>query len=182
MSKILTIANQKGGVSKTSSVLNLAYALGLQGKRVLVLDLDPQSSLTVCFGAENHEHLETTVYDLMLSALNDEPLPPKVIYETIAPSVTRSEAAWKDYLRFGSRIYKHQFDNALLVYAQNPKATMLATTPIWNKINRYVNRGEKGIPRLYRHRVFRLYKQVSYIKQKQLGNNSGNADLRNSQN
>ncbi|MDR2531665.1 MAG: ParA family protein, partial [Oscillospiraceae bacterium] len=37
MCKILTVASQKGGVSKTSSVLNLAHALGLQGKRVLVL-------------------------------------------------------------------------------------------------------------------------------------------------
>jgi len=80
MCKILTIANQKGGVSKTSTALNLAHALGLQGKRVLALDLDPQSSLTVCFGVENHEHLETTMHDLMLTVLNDEPLPPKESY------------------------------------------------------------------------------------------------------
>ena len=69
----------------------------------------------------------------------------KVIYETIAPAVTRSESAWKEYLRFGSQVYKHQFDNALLVYAQSPKSTMLATTPIWNKVGRYINKGEKGI-------------------------------------
>jgi len=69
----------------------------------------------------------------------------KVIYETIAPAITRNETAWKDYLKFGSQVYKHQFDNALLVYAQNPKTTMLATTPIWNKVGRYINKGEKGI-------------------------------------
>lgn len=69
----------------------------------------------------------------------------KIIYETMAPVITRNEAAWKDYLKFGAQIYKHQFDNALLVYAQNPKATMLAAAPIWNKIGRYVNKGEKGI-------------------------------------
>ena len=71
----------------------------------------------------------------------------KVIYETIAPTITRTDEAWKDYLRFGSTVYKHQFDNALLVYAQNPRATMLATTPVWNspKVGRYVNKGEKGI-------------------------------------
>jgi N12 class adenine-specific DNA methylase/adenine-specific DNA methylase len=74
----------------------------------------------------------------------------KIIYETIASAVTRSETAWKDYLRFGSQIYKHQFDNALLVYAQtsgrrnSDKPLMLATMQIWNKINRYVNRGEKA--------------------------------------
>ena len=71
----------------------------------------------------------------------------RVIYETIAPTITRSEEAWKDYLRFGSNVYKHPFDNALLVYAQNPKATMLATASVWNskKVGRYINKGEKGI-------------------------------------
>ena len=71
----------------------------------------------------------------------------KVIYETIAPTITRTEEAWKDYLRFGSTVYKHQFDNALLVYAQNPKATMLATFDTWTsaKVGRSINKGTKGI-------------------------------------
>ncbi|MCL2253083.1 MAG: SNF2-related protein [Lachnospiraceae bacterium] len=71
----------------------------------------------------------------------------KTIYETIAPTITRSEEAWKDYLRFGSNIYKYSFDNALLVYAQKPKATMLATFEIWKspKVNRSINKGEKGV-------------------------------------
>ena len=71
----------------------------------------------------------------------------KVIYETIAPTITRTEESWKDYLRFGSTVYKHQFDNALLVYAQNPKATMLATFDTWKnpKVSRSINKGEKGI-------------------------------------
>ena len=71
----------------------------------------------------------------------------KVIYETIAPTITRSEEAWKAYLRFGSAVYKHPFDNALLVYAQNPKATMLATFDTWKnpKVGRSVNKDEKGI-------------------------------------
>ena len=71
----------------------------------------------------------------------------KIIYETIAPAITRTEEEWKDYLRFGSAVYKHQFDNALLVYAQNPKATMLATFDIWTspKVTRSVNSGAKGI-------------------------------------
>jgi hypothetical protein len=71
----------------------------------------------------------------------------KIIYETIAPTITRTEEAWKEYLRFGSAVYKHQFDNALLVYAQNPRATMLATFDTWKnpKVNRSINLGEKGI-------------------------------------
>jgi hypothetical protein len=71
----------------------------------------------------------------------------KLIYEAIAPTITRTEDSWKEYLRFGSAIYKHPFDNALLVYAQNPNATMLATYDVWNnpKVKRFVRRGEKGI-------------------------------------
>ena len=44
----------------------------------------------------------------------------KTIYETIAPHITRTESAWRDYLGFAARLYKYSFDNALLVYAQNP--------------------------------------------------------------
>jgi len=80
MCKILTVSNLKGGVGKTNAVHNLAYAFALQGKRILIADLDPQASLTVCFGVENHENLKTTIYDLILAALNDEPLPPKENY------------------------------------------------------------------------------------------------------
>ena len=80
MCKILTVANQKGGVGKSTTVLNLGYALGQMGKRVLIIDLDPQGSLTVCFGVDNHEKLKTTMYHLMKNTLDLEPLPPKSEY------------------------------------------------------------------------------------------------------
>jgi N12 class adenine-specific DNA methylase len=69
----------------------------------------------------------------------------KTIYETIAPHITRSEIAWRDYLKFASKFFKYSFDNALLVYAQNPNVTMLAPTAVWNKVGRYVNKGATGI-------------------------------------
>jgi N12 class adenine-specific DNA methylase len=75
--------------------------------------------------------------------ITDERL--KAIYETAAPAITCTEESWKEYLRFGSTIYKHRFDNALLVYAQSPKATTLGTYDTWRKVGRYVNKGEKGI-------------------------------------
>lgn len=52
MSKIIAIANQKGGVGKTTSTANLAFALGDAGQRVLVVDCDPQSSMSIVLGLD----------------------------------------------------------------------------------------------------------------------------------
>ena len=69
----------------------------------------------------------------------------KTVYETASRMIVRSEAAWKDYLSFAARFHKYSFDNALLVYAQNPDVTALASIPQWNKVGRNVNKGSKGI-------------------------------------
>lgn len=52
MCKIISIANQKGGVGKTTTTLNLGVALALQGKSVLLIDLDPQANLTKYAGID----------------------------------------------------------------------------------------------------------------------------------
>ena len=75
MSKVYSVASQKGGVSKTTTVLNLATALGMMGKKVLAVDLDPQGSLSICAGIENPDNLTHTAYSLLTSALNEEELP-----------------------------------------------------------------------------------------------------------
>ena len=76
MAKIYVIGSQKGGVGKTTSTLNLAYALSKMGKKVLAVDFDSQANLTTCYGIENSAELEYTIGHLMMAAIEDEELPP----------------------------------------------------------------------------------------------------------
>ena len=68
--RIFTVVNQKGGVGKTTSAVNLAAALAVAGARVLVIDLDPQGNASTALGIDHHADV-TSTYDVLIDG---EPL------------------------------------------------------------------------------------------------------------
>lgn len=67
---VIAVANQKGGVAKTTTSVNLATCLAALGKRVLLIDLDPQGGCSVCLGMDTTE-LQRTVYDFLVGRIAD---------------------------------------------------------------------------------------------------------------
>ena len=76
--RIISVINQKGGVGKTTTVINLAAGLSMKGKKILVIDLDPQGNATTGLGLSNTTDSETTIY----SVLNGEKKISDVIQQT----------------------------------------------------------------------------------------------------
>ena len=89
MGRVIALANQKGGVAKTTSTLNLAVAFAEQGHRVLAVDLDPQGNLTMSQGL-NPDTIERSMYDVLVHRLPIE----QVIHQARSTSPSR-RSTWR---------------------------------------------------------------------------------------
>ena len=74
MCRVIAVSNQKGGVGKTVSCVNLGIGLAQEEKKVLLIDADPQGSLTISLGYEEPDEMEYSLATLMMNIVNDEKL------------------------------------------------------------------------------------------------------------
>ena len=107
MAYIISVVNQKGGVGKTTTAVNLAAYLALRGKFVLLVDLDPQSNATSGLGVE-HRSLERGVYEALIGAcaFKDVIIPTKTEGLKLAPSTANLAGAAVELVDLERRAYR----------------------------------------------------------------------------
>ena len=76
MAIVYAVCNQKGGVAKTLTAVSLGIGLAREGKKALLVDIEPQGSLTASLGYQQPDQMETTLADVLGGIIQDNPLPP----------------------------------------------------------------------------------------------------------
>ena len=116
MAKIIAVVNQKGGVGKTTTAVNLTAALTANGSRVLLCDFDPQANATSGLGVEKKQ-LKHSVYDAILGECKTEQCIVKTKFGDVLPSTSALAGAGVELIAFENREYR--LKNALEEVREN---------------------------------------------------------------
>ena len=117
MSKIIAVVNQKGGVGKTTSAVNLTAALTVQGARVLLCDFDPQANATSGMGVEKRE-VQNSAYDMLINDVMPEKCVVHTEFGDIIPSCASLAGATVELISLEHREFrlKKQLDKLRYAY------------------------------------------------------------------
>ena len=125
MARVIALANQKGGVAKTTSTVNLGAALAERGRRVLVVDLDPQSNLTMSQGFDP-EQLEQSMFDVLVQRMPIEQIIQHAEFDVAVASIDLAGAE----LALASMIGRERaLEKALLAVRADYDEILIDTPP-----------------------------------------------------
>ena len=118
MGKIIVFANQKGGVGKTTSAVNVAAAIGAKGKKVLLVDLDPQGNTSSGVGI-NKKNMKLSTYDVLIGRSSAEACIVDTEYKNLAVMPSNISLAGAEFELVNCDKREHRLKNALELVRDN---------------------------------------------------------------